>query len=771
MVLAGLLPVACGPNDNSKTDPNGVLKPTSDTVLKGIVEASAIDIPAGVVVTASEDLVLKCSGPVNIAGILIGLTVGGRGVDITIESESSIEITGRVMAGMGASAEDGALAEGLAEGANGYRGGSVMLKAASDIEIGPNARIAGGDAGDGGSAFALGGEDIEGWPIVARGGAGGKGGDVVIDTDGTLRFWPAGQPLIILGSGGDGGHADAYLQDGVPFDTDESQVVSGPGGNSGMLRLSAGTVEGLTYHELPDVVLAHSTQPEFDTQTPFTMWVLRGDSANLIGGGRGGDGGQAGGFQDDLEQMLADSDEFSYLLEARTSASAERSTMSSHCPPKLKVDAQDPPPKKGTTGGNGWNPGNGGDADITASDGKGSGKGGSATAIGGPGGNLWSIIPLNLKFIGIPVGITVAVGAGGFGGDANAAGGSGGFNGGSGGKATATGGNGGDAPYFQSLVDLNTPSTHGGPGGNAEANGGFGQHGVSCCNPPSPGQNGGTGGVAEATGGDGGDGFHYGFGGSATAHSGDGGRGGWGSTFGGGAIAAPASATIGTSGSGNFEPAGNGAITGILVDAVSAPTANATDGAGADDGKVCPTGACCDGEQCTITTYESCAGDYQGDATTCDPDPCLTGACCADEFCYVTTKRDCDEFGYVYQGDGSSCDPDPCVDEPSENAFYLNPDALEFVHYVGQTECPQELAVVSFTNTSAGVIYFEVSVGNGLYAELGSASLMPGETGMLFPYFDCSTTDASAVGNLTVIGTLEDDTSYEVVLEVDATIE
>ena len=43
---------------------------------------------------------------------------------------------------------------------------------------------------------------------------------------------------------------------------------------------------------------------------------------------------------------------------------------------------------------------------------------------------------------------------------------------------------------------------------------------------------------------------------------------------------------------------------------------------------VCPeaTGACCSGESCTVVTAGDCSGiggDYQGDDTTCDPNPCL----------------------------------------------------------------------------------------------------------------------------------------------------
>lgn len=38
-----------------------------------------------------------------------------------------------------------------------------------------------------------------------------------------------------------------------------------------------------------------------------------------------------------------------------------------------------------------------------------------------------------------------------------------------------------------------------------------------------------------------------------------------------------------------------------------------------------------------------------------------TGACCVDEFCSITTEAHCAELEGVYQGDGTSCSPDPCA--------------------------------------------------------------------------------------------------------------
>lgn len=43
-----------------------------------------------------------------------------------------------------------------------------------------------------------------------------------------------------------------------------------------------------------------------------------------------------------------------------------------------------------------------------------------------------------------------------------------------------------------------------------------------------------------------------------------------------------------------------------------------------------PSGACCIGEACTITTQADCTGTWKGADTVCDPNPCLTpvGSCC-----------------------------------------------------------------------------------------------------------------------------------------------
>ena len=79
-----------------------------------------------------------------------------------------------------------------------------------------------------------------------------------------------------------------------------------------------------------------------------------------------------------------------------------------------------------------------------------------------------------------------------------------------------------------------------------------------------------------------------------------------------------------------------------------------------DESEEDPTGACCDGDSCTIVTALECEGTYQGDdsdCTSCD----TPGACCVEGVCLEgLTSAQCLENTGFYQGDGSTCDPDPC---------------------------------------------------------------------------------------------------------------
>jgi spore coat protein A len=88
------------------------------------------------------------------------------------------------------------------------------------------------------------------------------------------------------------------------------------------------------------------------------------------------------------------------------------------------------------------------------------------------------------------------------------------------------------------------------------------------------------------------------------------------------------------------------------------------------------SGGCCQGSTCTVQTPAACLalpGTYQGDGTSCSPNPCIvtTGACCANSgTCTEVTQATCTGGGGTYQGDGSTCDTAVC---PVVLTPYLDP--------------------------------------------------------------------------------------------------
>lgn len=103
--------------------------------------------------------------------------------------------------------------------------------------------------------------------------------------------------------------------------------------------------------------------------------------------------------------------------------------------------------------------------------------------------------------------------------------------------------------------------------------------------------------------------------------------------------------------------------------ACSIQTASACTTAGGTyqgDGTTCvtglcdpPSGSCClTNGTCSITFEDDCVGVWIEDGV-CSPNPCDDqGACCVAQACTITREVFCTG---VYQGDGSTCDPDPCV--------------------------------------------------------------------------------------------------------------
>ena len=73
-----------------------------------------------------------------------------------------------------------------------------------------------------------------------------------------------------------------------------------------------------------------------------------------------------------------------------------------------------------------------------------------------------------------------------------------------------------------------------------------------------------------------------------------------------------------------------------------------------------PSGACCLGETCSITTQAGCTGVWQGQGTTCTPtNPCPQpqGACCLSTGeCLVLPKSECwANPGAIWRGAGTNC--------------------------------------------------------------------------------------------------------------------
>ncbi len=99
---------------------------------------------------------------------------------------------------------------------------------------------------------------------------------------------------------------------------------------------------------------------------------------------------------------------------------------------------------------------------------------------------------------------------------------------------------------------------------------------------------------------------------------------------------------------------------------------------GTPHGTAGEVGACCIGDECTITSELECGGVWQGLGTTCDPNPCVLPACCEGAFqafdgseryfntrtvSFIDTENACD--CYLSKDDCSGSytegyDPDTC---------------------------------------------------------------------------------------------------------------
>ncbi|GJM26448.1 MAG: hypothetical protein DHS20C16_28630 [Phycisphaerae bacterium] len=105
-------------------------------------------------------------------------------------------------------------------------------------------------------------------------------------------------------------------------------------------------------------------------------------------------------------------------------------------------------------------------------------------------------------------------------------------------------------------------------------------------------------------------------------------------------------------------------------------------------------GACCDNDStCFITDLSTCtiAGNtYQGNGTTCTPNPCLAvviGACCHDDgTCSEESESSCTSSGGTYQGDATVCTNGLCpvILTPYLDAMPVPPVATPTTGTAGQ---------------------------------------------------------------------------------------
>jgi hypothetical protein len=103
-------------------------------------------------------------------------------------------------------------------------------------------------------------------------------------------------------------------------------------------------------------------------------------------------------------------------------------------------------------------------------------------------------------------------------------------------------------------------------------------------------------------------------------------------------------------------------------------------------------GACCNGSTCTLTAPAACLPPaiYQGNGTTCTPNPCVivTGACCANSgTCTEGTPASCVASGGGYRGDGTTCATTECpvVLTPYLDPLPIPPDATPVFGVPGGT--------------------------------------------------------------------------------------
>lgn len=607
--------------------PGDEFSPTTDVQLEGSHVYDAVEIPAGVTVTASSDLTLRSRGAVRIRGRIVA-----QAHQITVRSTSSMQISGELRnASSGPPGDD---PPGITLISNGdLELDSARVSTDGDLLLQTDSTLTDADFPDSTLAprsEAGGGGDL---PIVvlrnfvyppdphdARAGQDGQfagdghdGSDLTVTCRGHLML--AGGSVIASQRGGNGGN-------GSHESSTHAVATGGNGGKGGRLRLRA----------LGQIVVI---------------------GTNTLESGGGGDGGRA-----DATGRPSES--------GGTAAGATATGGRGGDPGLVSVySAQEIVTDEGTLRLAIGKAGDGGDAVAHGASGHNAAStaaqaGGAADATGGAGG---STPDKRLRGSGVSNGngVEVTGGDAGAGGNAHAFAGDGGNGneefppGAKGGGVTARGGDGGDAELrdqFRELVG------DGGNGGLARIVGGNGGSGFFDC-----------GGVT-LPGGDGGDG------GDGTAIAGDGGRG---ATPGeDGEVEIEVCGNGGDGGDGF--PAGHGGHHGTRnVVSTAPPVETAPNFEDGEDGIDCPpTGACCASDgSCSVLTEADCAranGSWRGAGGDCDPNPCLGACCFSDGSCQLTSEPDC--HGGSWSGSGSVCDPNPCAQPTGACCFPTAPCAV-----------------------------------------------------------------------------------------------
>lgn len=241
---------------------------TSDSA-SGTYSAPKIHVPANVVVTVPDALVLNADCLILVEGQIIGQDAASTlasGASIHLQSGGDVIIWGRIVAGDGTDAPSATVSVPGSVGDVGGPGGNVQLTAgfSGALILHPSAYVKSGDGGRGGGVRAI---LASADPVVstfdATGGAGGQGGALY-----TNAFATTIQGTLDLGAGGAGGRGYALVMPGIspPAGGGTVQAKGGMGGAAGTLTLPPGF-------------------------SPFTLWQL-----GVLVGGEGGNTGPANAY-------------------------------------------------------------------------------------------------------------------------------------------------------------------------------------------------------------------------------------------------------------------------------------------------------------------------------------------------------------------------------------------------------------------------------------------------------------------------------------------